>query len=127
LRLNWDAFLVYVKERKAWMAHSLRSSSFMREDGGNHLVLEFDDGADCKVLQEPDNVRLLTEFAQDFFQKELRVTITARDSGSKAAEETEKHRPQKERRSLASDPLVQMVVEVFEGKVTEIRTGPQSR
>lgn len=35
--------------------------------------------------------------------------------------------PREERRALANDPLVKMVTDVFDGKVSAIRTGPRFR
>jgi len=75
------------------------------------------------MLQETDNRKLLTEFAQDFFQRELAVRIVvAGESGGGEVDQ-----PQEERRALAKDPRVQIAAEVFGGRIAGIRTGPRSR
>ncbi|MEJ2689603.1 MAG: DNA polymerase III subunit gamma/tau [Deltaproteobacteria bacterium] len=125
VRRDWDAFVNYVKERKPWMAHVLRLCGAAREDGGR-LILRYDSPSDYKVVQEKNNLKTLTEFAQDFFQRELRVQFSSKSvaSGSDAEEAP---LPVEERRALANDPLVQLTTEVFGGQITNIRTGPRSR
>ncbi|MDH5297598.1 MAG: DNA polymerase III subunit gamma/tau [Desulfobulbaceae bacterium] len=124
IRRHWEEFIDYVKDRKQWMAHSLRLSSGTKEEDGT-LVIKFGAASDCKVLQDPDNMKFLTEFAQDFFQKELRVRLSVR--GGAAAGGDGREDPQEERRALANDPLVQLAGEIFGGQVVGIRTGPRSR
>lgn len=126
VRRHWDDFVEYVRERKRWMAHVLRLCASAREEG-NDLVLKFDDPSDCTVLQEHDNLKLLSEFAQDFFQREFRVVFNVRGSKSTGGSTDDPESPQEERRALAGDPLVQMATEVFGGQVAGVRTGPRSR
>jgi DNA polymerase III subunit gamma/tau len=127
VRRHWEEFLDHVKERKQWMAHALRMSIGQREEDGR-LLLKFDAAADCKMLQEPENMKLLAELVDNFFQRELkvRVKISGRNNeeGSGSEEEGSVH---EERRSLANEPLVQMAAEVFGGQVVNIRTGPGNR
>lgn len=125
IRRHWDEFLRYVKERKLWMAQVLGLAVGVQEEGAE-LHIRFDDPAECKMLEEHDNLRLLVEFAQDFFQKTLVVRIQSR-GGARSDDAGEEVTPQEERRALASDPLVQMAAEIFGGQVTGIRTGPKSR
>jgi len=126
VRQNWDDFIEYVMDRKKWMAHTLRLCSNVREEG-SELILKFDDPSDCKMLQTKENIKFLTEFSQDFFQKELKIIIKIRGEGSQEVTDQESNGPQEERRALANDPLVQMATEVLGGRVVNIRTGPRSR
>ena len=126
VRQNWDDFIEYVMDRKKWMAHTLRLCSNVREEG-SELILKFDDPSDCKMLQTKENIKFLTEFSQDFFQKELKIIIKIRGADSQGIIDQESNGPQEERRALANDPLVQMATEVLGGRVVNIRTGPRSR
>ena len=126
MRKNWDEFIDYVMDRKKWMAHTLRLCSNVREEG-MELVLKFDDPSDCKMLQTGENMKFLTEFSQDFFQKEFKVTIRIRGADTQGTADEEGIHPREERRALANDPLVQMATEVLGGRVVNIRTGPRSR
>jgi DNA polymerase-3 subunit gamma/tau len=126
VRRNWDGFIDYVMDRKKWMAHTLRLSSSVREEDSD-LILKFDDPSDCKVLQSKENMKFLTEFSQDFFQKEFKVRIKIRGGDLQGSVEETGTGPQEERRALAKDPLVQMATEILGGRVTNIRTGPRSR
>ena len=125
IRRHWDEFLRYVKERKLWMAQMLGLADGVREEGAE-LCIKFGDAADCKMLQESENLKLLSELAQNFFQKTLVIKIQSR--GGIAVEKAgDEATPQEERRALGGDPLVQMVAEVFGGQVTGVRTGAKSR
>jgi DNA polymerase-3 subunit gamma/tau len=123
VKKHWESFIEYVKERKRWMAPVLQLCAAARDEGGE-LVLKFDDPSDCKLLQEHDNLKLLQQFALDFFQHDFRVVFKVR--GAQAAEEgggDEAESLLAERRVLANDPMVQMAAEVFGGQVGSIRTG----
>jgi DNA polymerase-3 subunit gamma/tau len=126
VRKDWDAFVNYVKDRKPWMAHVLRLCASAREDSGR-LLLRYDNPSDCKVMQEAGNLKSLTEFSQDFFQRELRIQFVAHGSGSPEEGDDKLQGPVEERRALANDPLVQMTTEIFGGQIANIRTGPRSR
>ncbi|MGV1098178.1 DNA polymerase III subunit gamma/tau [Thiovibrio sp. JS02] len=126
VRRHWEEFIEYVKERKRWMAHVLRLCASAKDEGGE-LLLKFDDPSDCKVLQEHDNLKLLTEFAQDFFQHAFKVVFSVRGSKTDGEAGEDGESPVEERRALANDPLVRMATEIFGGQVGSIRTGPRSR
>jgi DNA polymerase-3 subunit gamma/tau len=126
VRKNWDEFIEYVMDRKKWMAHTLRLSSNVRVEDTD-LILKFDDPSDCKMLQTKENIKFLTEFSQDFFQKEFKIVIKIRGADSNGVINEVGNGPQEERRALANDPLVQMATEVLGGRVVKIRTGPRSR
>ncbi len=126
VRKNWDEFIEYVMDRKKWMAHTLRLCSNVRVEGKD-LILKFDDPSDCKMLQTKENIKFLTEFSQDFFQKEFKIGIRIRGADSNGVIKPDGSGPQEERRALANEPLVQMATEVLGGRVVNIRTGPRSR
>ncbi|MBA3015692.1 MAG: DNA polymerase III subunit gamma/tau [Desulfobulbaceae bacterium] len=119
---DWDAFLGHVRERKKWMAVTLGQAEKVTEENGT-LIVRYDESAECHMLQDAANRKLLTEFAQDFFQKELgvRIEVAGKTTGG------ELDQPQEDRRALSNDPRVQIAVEIFGGQVTGIRTGPRSR
>ncbi|MBU0483391.1 MAG: DNA polymerase III subunit gamma/tau [Proteobacteria bacterium] len=126
VRQDWDEFVEYVKDRKPWMSHIIRLCSGVRQEGVD-LVLKFDDRSDCMVLQQSENIKFITEFAQDFFQQEMHVKIKIRGGGTGGEHDEAMDDPHEERRSLANDPLVQIASEIFGGQVSGIRTGPRSR
>lgn len=125
VRRHWEEFLQYVKKRKVWMGQLLSLAEGVQETGAE-LRIGFGDTADCKMLQESDNLKLLGEFAQEFFQKALVIKID-NHGGLAAAEAGDEATPQEERRALANDPMVQMVAEIFGGQVTGVRTAGKSR
>lgn len=126
VRKHWDGFIEYVIDRKKWMGHTLRLVGAIQEKD-SELILKYDDPSDCRMLQLPENIKFLTEFAQDFFQKELKVVIVVRGATVNDGNGDESALPQEQRRALANDPLVQMTTEILGGRVINIRTGPRSR
>ncbi len=124
VRRDWPEFIEYVKERKKWLAPILKMCVSVREQD-HELLLKYENISDAVVLQQTDNHKILTEFAQDFFQRELIVRIKGRDGAADA--DGVEGSPQEERRVLTNDPLVQMTADIFGGQVVNVRTGPRSR
>jgi DNA polymerase-3 subunit gamma/tau len=126
IRKDWLDFIRYVKDRKMWMAQDLQRADSIKKEGDGELQLTYSDPANCLLLRQKENRQLLTEFALDFFQKPLKVRfiIPAADD---PAETNGSESPHRKRAQLASDPLVIMAAEIFNGEVGDIRIGPRSR
>ncbi len=125
VRRDWLEFTEYVKDRKVWMAKDLQRADSAKQVE-RELHIHYSDPANCTLLRNKDNHKLLTEFSLDFFQKELKVRFIIPEQGSDGETDTA-NSPQKQRQRLANDPLVQMTVEIFGGQVGDIRVGPRSR
>jgi len=126
VRRHWDEFIDYVMERKKWMALALKLCCGVREEN-TVLEIKFNEPADCKMLQTSEHMKALTEFAQDFFQRGLKIRIKIKGGGTKDFDNQENGGPQEERRALANDPLVLATTEIFNAQIVNIRTGPRSR
>lgn len=125
VRRDWPDFIAHVKDRKLWMAQDLQRTERVKEVG-NELHLHFADQANCALLRQKDNTKLLTEFVLDFFQKDLKLLfITPEKVEDKNLENG--NSPHKLRQKLANDPLVLMATEIFNGQIGDIRVGPRSR
>ncbi len=125
VRRDWQEFIAHVKDRKIWMAQDLQRTETIREANGE-LQLRFADQANCTLLRQKDNVKLLTEFVLDFFQKDLKLRFITPDKGGEK-ELDNADSPHKLRNKLANDPLVLMATEIFNGQIGDIRVGPRSR
>ncbi|MEA3547167.1 MAG: DNA polymerase III subunit gamma/tau [Thermodesulfobacteriota bacterium] len=124
VRKNWNDFAAYVKERKPWMSHVLQLCDRV-EEHDNALIMIFSQPTDSKILEQSENMKLLTRYVQDFFQKELKPRLRVR--GGEDASGNSDDSVREERRALANDPLVRMATEVFGGRVASVRTGPKFR
>lgn len=125
VRRDWPGFIEHVKDRKLWMAQDLQRADSSREVDGE-LQLRFSDPANCTLLRQKDNAKLLTEFVLDFFQKDLRLHFITPDQ--KENDDSQNNdSPHKLRQKLANDPLVLMTTEIFNGQIGDIRVGPRSR
>ncbi|MBB5349015.1 DNA polymerase III subunit gamma/tau [Desulfoprunum benzoelyticum] len=125
IRRDWLDFVKYVHGHKVWMAQDLQRADSVRQVD-KEVRLHYNDPANCAFLRRKDNRRLLTEYALDFFQKEIKILFIVpdqQDNADDAAAET----PQSKRQQLAGDPLVIMTAEIFRGQVGDIRIGQQSR
>ncbi len=125
VRKDWLDFVKYVLSQKVWMAQDLQRADTIRHIEGE-IRLHYNDPANCAFLRQKENRRLLTEYALDFFQKEIKISFVApdqQDSNDSPGPET----PQSKRQQLAGDPLVIMTAEIFRGQVGDIRIGQQSR
>lgn len=127
VRKDWDDFVAYVKDRKDWMAQVIKMCDSVRIQDGL-LKMKYNDSSQCPILNQTDNLKTLTQFAQDFFQRELRVKVTANGrTCGKDGDEGAVAGLQEERVALRRDPLALLVAEVFNGHVGDVRTGPRSR
>jgi len=125
VRRDWMDFIAYVRERSVWMAQDLQRADSAREQGAE-LLLHYADPVNCTLLRKDDTKKKLTEFALDFFQKELSLRFILPDQSSEA-EQDGSESPLKERHLLANDPLVLMTAEIFNGQIGDIRVGPRFR
>jgi len=108
-----------------WMAQDLQRADSIKQVE-MELHLHYSDPVNCALLRQKENRRLLTEYALDFFQKEIKLRFIVpdqQDSIDTPGLET----PQTKRQQLANDPLVVMAAEIFRGQVGDIRIGQQSR
>ncbi len=125
VRKDWHKFIEHVKDRKLWMAQDLQRAASSREKNGE-LQLTFLETENCALLRQKDNVKLLTEFVLDFFQKNLKLRFITPDKDIEDGKNGDDS-PHKLRQKLANDPLVQMATEIFNGQIGDIRVGPRSR
>ena len=125
VRRDWPGFIEHVKDRKVWMAQDLGRADTTREVDGE-LQLHFSDPANCAVLRQKENVKLLTEFVLDFFQKDLTLHFITPDR-EEGNNQDNAESPHRLRQKLANDPLVIMATEIFSGQIGDIRVGPRSR
>jgi DNA polymerase-3 subunit gamma/tau len=125
VRRDWQAFIEHVKDRKLWMAQDLQRTETVKEVDCE-LQLRFADKANCALLRQKENVKLLTEFVLDFFQKDLKLRFITPDKVD-GNDSDNAESPHKLRNKLANDPLVLMATEIFNGQIGDIRVGPRSR
>ncbi len=126
VRKDWLLFINYVKERNVWMAQDLQRADSVRQDAEGQLQLSYTDAANCSLLRQKENRQILNEFVVDFFQKPLKVRFII-PAAEDPAETNGNESPNRKRAQLASDPLVVMAAEIFNGEVGDIRIGPHSR
>ncbi|OQX08927.1 MAG: hypothetical protein BWK76_22910 [Desulfobulbaceae bacterium A2] len=126
IRQRWDGFIEYVKGRREWMAHTLRRCDGITLEDGK-LIIRFQVGADCVLFQEKSHLKLLTEFALDYFQENLQISFKALDGISCSIAGENGSGPRQQRQKLANAPLVQQASEIFQGRIGDIRVGPRFR
>ena len=74
-------------------------------------------------VRDPDTEAKLRELCSEFFQKPVRILIVASQEKRGAGERNEKEQSKESRRQQAlHNPVVQKVVEAFNGKIVDIRT-----
>lgn len=126
VRSHWPQFILYVKDRKIWMAQALDRADSTKQEVEGELQLTYTDPNICALIREKHNLQLLTEFALDFFQKPLKIKFKV-PAAEDMVDENGDESPAQKRIQLTNDPLVIMVAEVFSGQVGDIRIGPRSR
>ncbi len=104
------------------MAQNLQQTTGVKEHG-QELFLEFDDPAECKLLRAKENRQILTGYVLNFFQKSYTIHVTSPDD-SEDPDPNGSEGPKKRRQQLASNPLVRMAEEIFNGQAGSIRIAP---
>ena len=113
-------------DRKPWMASALQAAAAVQLDAAE-LVIRYADPVQCRLLKNSENIKLLTEFALDFFQANFRIRFHVPDSNDCAVDPASGITPLQERQALANDALVLTAVDIFNGEVGDIRIGPRFR
>ena len=126
IRQHWDDFLRYVRERQPWIAASLQMATAVERQEGD-LIVRFSDSADCTMLKQRANIKVLSEYLLDFFQQDLNVQFEVPGSNACAVDPANGLAAQNDRRALANDPLVLIALDVFTGQVGDIRIGAKYR
>ena len=126
VRRRWPEFIDYVRERTPWMAATLQKSTTVILEN-DELIIHYEESADCSLLKNQEHIRPLTEFAVDFFQQPFTLAFKVADDGSCEVDPEGAVSPKVERRTLARDPLVLDALEVFNGRLGDIRVGPRFR
>ncbi|MDK9707371.1 MAG: DNA polymerase III subunit gamma/tau [Desulforhopalus sp.] len=126
VRKDWLEFIHFVKERKVWMAQDLQRADGVRLEGEDELQLTYSDPANCSLLRQKEHRQILTEFAVDFFQKPLRLRFVV-PKNEDPQEASNGESPNQKRAQLASDPLVIMAAEIFNGDVGDIRISQHNK
>lgn len=126
VRKHWDEFVAYVMDRKPWMASALQAAATVQLEAGE-LLIRYADPVQCRLLKSRENIKLLTEFALDFFQVNCRIRFVVPDSNDCAIDPANGISPLQERQALANDALVLTAVDIFNGEVGDIRIGPRFR
>jgi len=126
VRKDWLEFISYVKESKLWMAQDLQRADSVKQDAEGNLQLSYSDAANCSLLRQKENRQTLSEFVSDFFQKTLKIRFIL-PAADDPTESNGNESPNRKRAQLASDPLVIMAAEIFNGEVGDIRIGSHSR
>ena len=126
IRQHWDDFLRYVRERQPWISASLQMATAVERQEGD-LIIRFSDSADCTMLKQRANIKVLSEYLLDFFQQDLKVQFEVPGSDACAVDPANGLAAQNDRRALANDPLVLTALDVFTGQVGDIRIGAKYR
>ncbi|HHO47222.1 MAG TPA: DNA polymerase III subunit gamma/tau [Desulfobacteraceae bacterium] len=126
VRQHWNEFVEYVRDRKPWMASALQIAANVRHED-EELVIHYADPVQCRLLKNRENIKLLTEFALDFFQENFRIRFEVPDSNACEIDPDNGKSPLQERQALANDALVLTAVDIFNGEVGDIRVGPRFR
>jgi len=126
VRKQWPGFIAYVHERKPWMAAALKLASSVTLEQ-EELVIRFDEAANCSLLKSRENVRLLTEFALDYFQENFTLAFKVPEGDGCAVDREGTGSARAERQALAREELVLAALDIFSGQVGDIRVGPRFR
>ncbi|MBD3367424.1 MAG: DNA polymerase III subunit gamma/tau [Candidatus Eisenbacteria bacterium] len=122
---SWERVVSAVRSRKPGLAASLAESA-ARWGGDEELVVHIENGSPFHrdQLLDGNNMGILREAADEVLGRRVRIRLEFSSAAPRTkAEETGANEPVAEKRPVGGDPMVERIVEVFDGSVTETSDG----
>ena len=119
----WQAILDVISERYPSLAPNLTHSRLVKMSG-NTLEIEVNgSGFNYKRMRRKENVKILESISQSFFGRQMTVVIHAGSNmnGQPIREKIEAANRLKQ--DLLHHPLVADAIEIFNGKLVDIKAG----
>jgi DNA polymerase-3 subunit gamma/tau len=114
--VNWEEFVNRVKEKKPYIGTYLEHGRLVDANSGEFIIgFSSKDSVFIGLIEKEESKRILKEILNDMYHRDIRlrfVKIAAESNGSNEASE-------KEGQSL--NPLVQDALNIFGGKIVDMR------
>lgn len=117
------AFLSFVRQHSLPLAAQLEHGH-LRLRGADELIIEFPvDSFYLENIKDPDTQKKIKQLGEEFYKRPLRITVAAgaRNAASSADDDREQERKKKRQEALRN-PLVQKIIDVFDGEIIDVRT-----
>jgi len=117
------AFLSFVRQHSLPLAAQL-AHGHLRLRGADELVIEFPaDSFYLENIKDPDTQKKIKQLGEEFYKRTLRITVAAGARGAAASAEDDREQERKKKRQEAlRNPLVQKIIDVFDGEIIDVRT-----
>jgi hypothetical protein len=117
------AFLSFVRKHSLPLAAQLEHGH-LRLRGADELVIEFPPNSFyLENIKDPDTQKKIKQLGEEFYQRTLRITAAAGYHGAAASAQDDREQERKKKRQEAlRNPLVQKIIDVFDGEIIEVRT-----
>jgi len=117
------AFLAFV-QKKHPLAASLLSHGTLTLAGDNAINMAFPEGSFFfEKVKEPETEKKLAALCREFFNRKIDLSIAASREKKNVPDRTEKKlHDKKNEDSALHNPIIQKVVETFNGRIVEIKT-----
>jgi DNA polymerase III subunit gamma/tau len=117
------AFLSFVRQHSLPLAAQL-AHGHLRLRGSDELVIEFPaDSFYLENIKDPDTQKKIKQLGEEFHKGTLRITVAAGARGAAASAEDDREQERKKKRQEAlRNPLVQKIIDVFDGEIIDVKT-----
>jgi hypothetical protein len=118
-----SGFLAFVRQRNLPLASQLEQGT-IRLQGDRELLIELPaDSFFLETINDRETGNKIKELCAEFFKKQLKVTVVPVKKAQQHAGSQPKELDRKKKvHDAMHNPLIQKIVETFEGEIVEVKT-----
>ncbi len=118
---QWEGFLGHVRAHRPALAAVLEQGRFIESSGQGRIRVAFPKAFHVERVREEELNGALEGLCQDFFRGPFKVVPVLEEQGSSSRDNHVRQRQHQMQVEAKAHPLVQEALEIFDGRIVEIR------
>lgn len=120
-RLQWEGFLGHVRAHRPALAAILEQGRFIESSGQGRIRVAFSKAFHVERIREEELNGALGGLCQEFFRGPFKVDPVLEEQGTSSRDNHVRQRQHQMQVAAKVHPLVQEALEIFDGRIVEIR------
>lgn len=122
---QWEGFLGHVRAHRPALAAILEQGRFIESSGQGRIRVAFSKAFHVERIREQELNGALEGLCQDFFRGPFKVVPVLEEQGTSSRDNHVRQRQHQMQVAAKVHPLVQEALEIFDGRIVEIRLPDQ--
>ncbi|MGQ9653585.1 MAG: hypothetical protein ACUVXD_05920, partial [Thermodesulfobacteriota bacterium] len=122
---QWEGFLGHVRAHRPALAAILEQGRFIESSGQGRIRVAFPKAFHVERIREEELNGALEGLCQDFFRGPFKVVPVLEEEGTSSRDNHVRQRQHQMQVAAKVHPLVQEALEIFDGRIVEIRLPDQ--